>query len=124
MLADLEVGDLDQALQQRIVEIAELPALAVARDMAFSGEDVGVFVGIPAPRVRAVLVFPVFGAGFLGRDELEHEGLVFAVGGVGAWVDAEADVGVSPGAGAHGVGGVADGVFGEEDGCVGGKLVG
>lgn len=46
------------------------------------------------------------------------------IAGRGARVDPEPDVGVAPGARAHRVRDVADGVFGEEDGRVGGELVG
>ena len=50
--------------------------------------------------------------------------MVFAVAAVRARVDAKTDVGISPRAGTHGVGGVTNGVSGEEYGSVVRELIG
>jgi hypothetical protein len=49
--------------------------------------------------------------------------LVFAVFGVGTRIDAQATVGVAPGAGTDGEAGVGESVTSEEDGSIGGELV-
>ena len=63
------------------------------------------------------------GAGAFRGDKLEEDGLVFAVFGVGAGVDAQATVGVAPGAGADGVADVGESVTSEKDGGIEGELV-
>ena len=112
-------------------QVAELPGFPVGGDRAGAGEDVGLPVWGAGPgagvghsggvEVEGVCVCGIGdggGAGALGGDELEEDGLVFAVLRAGAGIEAEAAVGVAPGAGAYGEADVGEGVAGEEDGGV------
>ena len=87
----MEVRDVDEGLEQRVLQVAELPGLAVGRDGAGAGEDVRGAVRGAGPgagvgsgggvKVQGVCVGRVGGGGPgpFGGHELEQDGLVFAV---------------------------------------------
>ena len=60
----MEVGHVDEGLEQRVVQVAELPGLAVGRDGAGPGEDVRGAVRGAGP-----------GAGVGGGGGVEVEGV-------------------------------------------------
>lgn len=120
---------LQEGAQQGVRDVADLPDLAVHVGV-HAVEDVAAFVARLAFvrfGVAEALVDPFLvavrgglrlsrggsgagGVGFVGED-LEHEGLVDAVLGVGAGVEAEFDDGVAPGPGAEHVADVLEGLF-------------
>lgn len=117
----------EDGLQQGVRDVADLPDLAVEGGVR-AVEEVAVAVrglAFGGFGVAEALVDPFFvGVGLLlaGTDgggvrvrvaggDLEHEGLVDAVLGVGAGVETEADEGVAPGAGPEHVADVLEGLF-------------
>ena len=131
----MELRDLDERFQVRVLQVAELPGLAVGRDRADAGEDMGIAVRGAGPgtgvgcgigvEVERVCVCGVRGRGLwaFGGNELEEDGLVFAILRGGAGIEADAAVGVPPGARADGEADVGEGVAGEEDGGIGREVV-
>jgi hypothetical protein len=85
----------EDGLEQRVCDVADLPRLAAVRDV-LAVED----VALPAVWNFALAAAAAICSG-RALVELEHEGLVDAVLGVFARVDAVFDQAVAPGAGAE-----------------------